>query len=521
MANPGGSGRGNIGTAVVDTDRPDCPLCGGFLHSEGKRWYCKACNYGPLKEHKKSNAISRLRKEPAGFDTVAAEKHARRCEKGKRLVVTSAQNNTDVNPEFFASLKTLANYYSANIAIIPNHYKNVTLTTNEKKQWVDEVTPFLVKTDINFGSLKVKSDARINATTRHPLASKGPINGSTWTVFGHPQVARQSVAAPGGVKPKVMFTTGSITKNNYSDSNDGLIADFNHTISALIIERDGDRCFVRQIMAGHDGEIYDLDKKFTATGWEKARIKAITTGDEHWRFNTTESITFGKGGIVDTLKPEYIIRHDVYDGYSGSHHHRFDPVLQFLKHHNGDNDVRKELDQCIDAINRTTPKYAKTLLVPSNHHDHLSKWLSSSDINTDHQNALLISELQAATRKAALMGGNRDPFYLYAAPRLSCKHEFLDRNKAYLVDEIDVSQHGDVGVNGSRASARQLALTSHKMTVGHSHTPGIVMGVFQAGTSTDRLDYEKGLSSHSQAHVLQYANSKRAIIDIIDGRWRL
>jgi len=518
----GGSGRGNKGSAVLDIpDRPNCPYCSGFVKSNGSHWKCTPCN-AKFKKESRRNVLRRMEERESGFDEVAAEKHARKCEKGQRLIVTCAQHNTDVDGVFFQSLITASKFFKCQIACIPLHYKNITLMTKDKKQWVDEVSPYLVKTDINFNGLKVKSDARINATTRHPLSGKQAIGGNHWTVFGHTQVARIPVAAPGGQTPKVMFSTGAVTLANYSQSNDGLIADFHHTIGALIIERSGDLVFVRQINAGEDGTFYDLDKHFKPDGvTSKNRIKSIVTGDEHWKFNDCERETYGKGGIVDTLRPEYIVRHDVYDHYGASHHHSRDPVLQFAKHHNGDNDVKRELDQCIDAINRTTPKWSETLIVPSNHHDHLSRWLSNVDINSDHQNALLIAELQAETRKAAILGKNRDPFYLYASPRLTCKHRFLERNQSFLIGDVDHSQHGDVGVNGSRGSPRQLALTTYKMSIGHSHSPCIHMGVFQAGSSTGRLDYEKGLSTHSRAHIIQYQNGKRALIDIIDGRWRL
>jgi hypothetical protein len=463
-----------------------------------------------------------MQQRESGFDEVLAEKHARRCEKPKRLIVTSAQNNTDPHEGFLASLKVAARHFKCEIAIVPNHYKNITLMTKDKKQWVDEVTPYLVKSDINFNGLLVKSDVRINATTRWPLANKQAHGGSHWLVFGHPQVAMEPVASTGGTIPKMLFTTGSCTVPNYSQSNDGVIALFDHVTSALIIERDGDKCWVRQLIADSDGSFYDLNLRFTPDGVEKCdQILSIVCGDEHVKFNSVEKVTYGKSGIVDTLKPKFIIRHDILDAHSISHHHLRDPLLMFKKHHNGDNDAKKELDQCVDFINRTTPKYSTSLIVGSNHHDHLYKYLSRTNPNDDHQNAIFIAEMQLKMREAALRGDNYDPFYLYVSPRLSCKHTFLDRNKPYILGDVDVSQHGDCGINGSKGSAKQFANTTLKMTIGHSHSARICKGVFQVGSSTGRLDYESGLSNHTNTHCVQYANFKRALITIIDGRWRL
>lgn len=519
----GGSGRGNKGVSVLQDDsRPQCHLCSGFMKSKGNAWNCTNCGAWKRKEQKRLSGVDFYLS--AGFDTTEATKHARRCEKPVRLLVTSAQHNTNVHEGFLKSLKQAAKHFKCEIAVIPSHYKNITLMSKkDKKQWDADIEPYLVHTDVNFGNLKVKSDVRINATTLNPLSGKSAHGHGKWLVFGHPQVMCEPVASPNAMRPNKLFTTGSCTIPNYSQTNDGMKAEFHHVIGALIIERlkDG-TVFVRQLNADDDGSFYDLDLKFTPKGVTKGhRILSIVTGDEHVKFNTVEKVTYGKNGIVQTLKPQYIVRHDVLDGYAGSHHHRDDPVLQFTKHHNGDNDYRRELDQCIAFINRTTPKNSKTLIVPSNHHDHLKKFLSKADANLDHQNSLFISEMQMAMRKSALAGENTDPFYLYAAPRLSCDFEFLDRNKPHLIGDVDHGQHGDIGINGSRGSARGLAKTTYKMSIGHSHGARIYQGVFQAGTSTGRMDYEKGLSDHSTTHILQYPNSKRTLLDIINGRWRL
>ena len=193
--------------------------------------------------------------------------------------------------------------------------------------------------------------------------------------------------------------------------------------------------------------------------------------------------------------------------------------MQFIKHHEGTNDYRKEVERCIDFINRTTPKNAINLIVPSNHTDHLTQFLNRVDANKDHTNSLFILEMQTLMREAALKGENYDPFYLYAKDKLKCKFEFLSRNEPYYIHDIDHSQHGDVGTNGSRGSARGLAKSPDKMTIGHSHGARIFQGVYQVGTSTGKLEYERGLSDHSNTHCIQYYGGKRTLIDIYNGRY--
>ena len=65
-----------------------------------------------------------------------------------------------------------------------------------------------------------------------------------------------------------------------------------------------------------------------------------------------------------------------------------------------------------------------------------------------------------------------------------------------------------------------MAKSTYKMVIGHSHSARISKGVYQTGTSTGRLDYEAGLSDHTNTHCVQYQNGKRTLIDIFDGKWR-
>lgn len=518
---PGGSGRSRKGVIVNDdTPRPDCHECGGFMRSHGKEWHCTECNARVLKV-KKDAGINRYN-DSLGFDIKQAEAHALKCAKGKRIIITSAQNNSEVDVKFLRSLKQATKYYKCELAVIPSHYRNSTLwNTDSVKEFDGAITPYLVKGEIQFGNTKVKSDVRVQPTAVNPLGGKQSHGGKQNIVFGHPQLAREPVATSGSGFPKLMLTTGSVTKPNYTVSDAGEKGKFHHCNAAIILEKKGDIVFCRQLSADDKGHFYDLDLRFTPNGMTKGHsIEAITTGDEHVKFNIVEKATYGKNGIVAKLKPKFIVRHDILDGYAGSHHHK-DPMTQFVKHHNGDNDYRAEIEQAIAFINRTTPKNATSLIVPSNHHDHLAVFLQKANANTDHTNALFILEMQAAMREAALKGENYDPFYLYCQGKLKGKNIFLNRSEPYYIHDIDHSQHGDVGTNGSRGSARGMAKTPDRMTIGHSHGARICMGVYQVGTSTGKLEYERGLSDHSNTHCLQYKNGKRTLIDIIDNKYCL
>lgn len=513
--------------------RPEC--CGksmmldrGKAESGRRRFSCSQC--------KRSTTGSGEATENKGYDVKQAVAYHATLQKNlksgklKTLILTSATNNTRKHSPFFNSLQVLCKDKKAKLAILPVNYKNVTAFTSNKtfnKSWVPDLQPFIIDKPLKFGRVMIRPDVKVPATAAAPLSGKEAINGNLWTIFGSPKFAMETVCDM--KSPKRMYTTGSITVRNYSQTNVGAKAEFHHVHGALILESNGKDIFIRHLNCDSKGRFYDLDRYYTPEGVTKGhRIKALIPGDEHVKFNkkAVRRATYdNKDSMVNLLKPEFIIRHDVLDSYAGSHHHDKNDVLLFRKHHNGDSDFRKEVDQAIKFINDTTPKFSTTLLVPSNHVDHLYKWLAKVDPKIDHTNALFIHELKTLQYQNALKGKlydqyHTDPFKLYAETRLYCKFKFLRMCQQHLIVGIDVGQHGDIGPNGTRGSAQGMAKSVNKMFIGHSHTARIVLGVYQMGTSTDRLEYAKGLSSWTNTHGIIYQNGKRALYDIIRGDWK-
>ncbi len=510
-----------------DEDRPEC--CGKPMaihckaQSGNQRYRCITCGTTTTG----SGFVN------VGYDEAAAFVYHAKLQKAlkdgtlKTLVVTGAVNNTRKNTPFFNSLQVLCKDRKAKLAIFPINYKNVSAFTSNQtynKQWVQALQPYIIDQPLKFGGIMLRPDIKIAATSANPLSGKDAINGRLWTVFGSTKFAMETISDMN--KPKRTYTTGSITVNNYSQTDVGAKAEFHHVNGALIIETNGKDMWVRHLNCDSQGRFYDLDRYYTPKKVTRGhRIEALIPGDEHIKFNkkSVRQATYdGKNSIVKLLRPKVIVRHDVLDSYAGSHHHEKDDVLQYRKYVNGDNDFRKELDQAVDFINDTTPKGCKNIFVASNHVDHLYKWLSRVDPKLDHTNAMLIHELKQLQYSNAIKGElyeqyYTDPFKLYAESRLKGDFVFLQRSKECLVAGVDVGQHGDVGCNGTRGSAQGMAKSVRKRVIGHSHTARIFLGVYQMGTSTGRLEYAKGLSSWTNTHAIIYKGGKRALIDIFHG----
>lgn len=516
-------------------DRPE--HCGKPMQTHGRagsgaiRWYCSVCGFRTTLN---SNGADTL---PGWNETLVSQNldllHQAIKEGQKRFVVTAAQNNTRANARFLESLERYCNHWGAYLIVLPIHYKNISLyTANQqyRKWWPREIEKYLIDERVYLGGGIELSDVRISATAADPLSGLRELGEQRWQIYGHSQVAMEPVATPSDLPPKRLYTTGVVTQRNYSKSKYGAKADFHHTNAAIVVEiASRTTCFVRQLVMEPGGAFFDVaggivgHYKPDEIVWG-ARPTAITTGDEHVKFHARSVFkgTYGPEGMVPVLKPEHIVRHDVLDGYAGSHHHHKQPLVQFRKWHVRDDDYRAELEQVARFINETTPKDCLNVMVDSNHHDHLQKFLDKADANKDHINAIFIAEMQQAQREAIIAGEDYRPLRLYCEPRLKCETLWLERNTPFLLNGVDYSQHGDVGVNGARGSAKAMAGTTFKAVVGHSHSPKIVKGVYQVGKSSETMEYERGLSTHAHTHCIQYPNGKRSLIDIAkNGTWHL
>jgi hypothetical protein len=505
---------------------------GSTADSGKRRWRCETCG-------RSTTAIDSAELEERdgpGYDPYVAalnnEYVRKKVRSGhKRFVVTAAQNNTRLHSGWQA-LKNYCEVTGAILLVIPIHHKNISLYTASqqyRKTWPAEVQTHLIDDHINLGGgVDVAAEIKIAATASRPLSGMQPMGGHRWQIIGHSKVLMEPVATPQDMKPKRLYTTGVVTQRNYSKTKAGALAEFHHSNGALVVEVDGrDRAFIRQLSISGTS-LFDVaggQLKEYGPDWVKDhdRVLAVTTGDEHVKFHdrAVYRATYGPDGICTKLRPEHIFRHDLLDGYAGSHHHERDPLTQFRKFHNGDDDYREELDQVVRFINESTPEGCTNYIVDSNHHDHLMQWLNRADANKDHRNALLIAEMQHAVRTATLEGRSFTALELYCEDLVEAPTVWLNRDKPFLLRGVDYSQHGDIGVNGARGSASSLSKTTYKTVIGHSHTARIVDGCYQVGHSAGKLEYAKGMGTWTHTHCIQYPDGKRTLVDVWRGRWHI
>ena len=397
--------------------------------------------------------------------------------------------------------------------------------------WDERVMPYLVDDEIELKDVMIP-DVRIAATAGNPLTGLDSRSGAKHGVYGATQLSMKTVATPQQELPKILYSTGAVTVANYSTTKSGNLAEFHHSLAAVIVEQDKKgRTFLRSVT--WDGaQFIDIDRSYTATGpGTLERAMALIPGDEHAWFvdQKVKAATYtDKNSMAYTMDPEVIVRHDLLDCYSVSHHHMGNLLQARNKVVFGWGSIQEELDDTVRFLDETSVTGAAQLIVSSNHNDHLSQWLSGGEKGVTPENALLYHQFMVWMYESAertptgVKMGNPFKMYMENQGSLDVDHtEFLGGNDPYMVADIDVSQHGHKGPNGARGSRANLSKIGVKTVIGHSHAPGITGGCWQVGTSS-RLDleYAQGPSSWLHCHCVIHANGKRQLLPIIDGEWR-
>jgi hypothetical protein len=473
-------------------------------------------------------------------DRDVANKNLRTVEKKLRnqvstYVVTWAQNATPVHQGFLKSLEQFCKHRGAVLLVIAGRYRNPTSIwtwhNQENEYWAEEVAPYLIEDRVELNdNLVVMGDIKTIPTAENPLSGFQSITRDKSGIFGHAKVALGVVATPQNTMPKILTTTGAVTERNYVDAKAGKKGEFHHTFGATVVEIQDDLFHMRQINACDDGSFIDLKHEYKPNGFKlAARAKGIVLGDSHGDFMdpVCEKAIFGKGGMVDFFEPENIVFHDVYDGYSGSHHHKGQMFTKLAKRRSNRDDVRGEVIRTLDKFSSWMRDDTNFWLVDSNHNQHLVTWIQETDPRKDLVNLPFWVEIVGMMEPGVIMTKNGakypNPLQLMAEKHLGKdkRVRFLTRDDRLMIAGIDCGNHGHRGPNGARGTIRNYAFLGVKTITGHGHSPGIHHGHYRVGTNTYlELEYNEGPSSWLQTDCVIYANGKRSLIHKINGNWR-
>lgn len=452
----------------------------------------------------------------------------------KKFVITTAVTGCDVHEK---GLDTIKNYCKRNKAlhlILP--CSDPANSWSRKNKWaLDHRLP---KESVVFRDLKLNNNVflstiKLSAKHINPLTGLSRIgqrHGSF--IYASPKQALEYVATSVEKKvPRALMTTGAITKAQYDTSyymseRTGYIADHDHVLGAVIVEIENDKIFYfRQIeIEEKTGAFIDLDKKYFADGRvEKSTADLVQLGDYHVGETDPLAKKVGKD-LCALVKPKFLTLEDFFNGHSISHHDEGKCITQSKKSQQGLLFVDNELKECNQELNDiSTWKVDEIIIKYGNHEDFLFRWLNRAgyiDQPQNHKTGVHLAD-------AMLNKGFNNPFE-YAMKEMfklnkSDKFRFLTVDDSFMVNGIENGAHGDKGPNGSRnPGLAGLEKCFGKCNVGHSHTAGILRGVYRVGTTSYlKVSYNTGPSSWTQTHLVQHPNGARQLVNCINGKFRL
>lgn len=442
-------------------------------------------------------------------------------------VFTSAVAECGLNKPFFDTLVRFTQDIDAQLHVLPLPYRNSVPTREAKRRPLPPaLAPYISPSNMQADDLLlVLAEVHVVATAQYPLTGLGVFGQQDLQVLGHPAVQLKPTVRALGRDPRITVTTGAVTRPRYSDSGAGAKAKFHHVDGALLVELDVAGRYVncRHLLADKAGGFFDLDGYWTAEGVIRGHHAAgLVVGDLH--ASQVDQIAYeatfeGSESIRGLLKPQQVVLHDVHDGQAGSHHNKKYDKL-FL-HYAGKDSVLKEAQLTVDTLIKLAP----CTVVPSNHDEHLQKWLDNPHSAENPKDFSFYTDMWAALNKRAKVGKDAPSTLAVAFDLLgkpAAKVRFLELGEALLIKNIDCAQHGDKGHLGQRGSLTVFRQYATKMIVGHAHFPGISGGCHQVGALINRRAvYSRGHSTSSMfAHTTVYANGKRAMLFIRpDGRW--
>jgi hypothetical protein len=468
---------------------------------------------------------------PSDIKFIRDSDYIESIKKHKKIVITTAQNNAEVDEDFLGSLKTYCSENDAALVVIPIRYKNPSMDQSAPFEYSESIREFLVDNNIHFSeyALTILCDLKLLATAVNPLSTLDPFSKGNSLILGHSQLQLRTLNRGKDRKyPPVLSTTGAVTKKNYSSTKSGIQADFNHSMSAAVIELSDDSIFFLRHLNFDEklGGFYDLDSFYGVSSVKKdCSVEAIVTGDTHVKYHDREvyEATFSGKGMVNSLKPSYLISHDTADFHNRSHHTIKDPFSNYNKVVQESESVEQEMFDACEFLHKTTPQSCKNIVVASNHDMHLDQWLRTTDIRTDPKNAKIFHELSFLIYKE-ISENKKIPmaFEVFYKSRFDGENIiFLKESDSFKLHGIELANHGHQGAGGSRGSSAQFAKFPDKMITGHSHSPCINKGSYVVGTSSIfHMEYVKGHSSWDHAHCIIHKNGKRQLVFMRNGKFR-
>lgn len=463
--------------------------------------------------------------------------------RNRRFLFTGAQNDAAVHDGFWINLNAYAQAINAEIIVGPWTYETQWWSENNTlaRAYDDRLHDHLCFGQMAIGDQFVFcGEMNTLPTANKPISDLVIYSRGRWAVFPHAKLQLKSVPSTDPhLQAHQVMTTGACTKPQVIPRKAGVKSIFHHVIGATIVEFDGDGdIFCRQINASEDGSFYDLDT-FVKEGrvTRGHAVKAMICGDVHVRKidpkNKRAVFDTNPGSMISTLKPKQLFLHDLHDHESRNHHHVGDNAYSYEMAIRKRDNVLDEVSEAADFLVSVQRPDMIIRVVESNHDLALERYVREGRYRNDGVNIRTGLQLEDAylewrEKVAHALDAQKTPPHFslleYAIRRLRGDEletvKWVYDGESYLMDGVECGHHGFRGSNGARGSVIGFAMIGRKMSIGDKHSPEILDGVYVAGVMQLQMGYNKGPSSWAVANIIHYANGKRALVTLQNGKWR-
>lgn len=339
----------------------------------------------------------------------------------------------------------------------------------------------------------------------------------TSIIVAHAKQMMEVVPTSNSGHPRIIHSTGAITKPSYLRNRIGMIAQEDHKLGGLIIEIDGDVFHLRQVQFDpKNGSFVDLGTRYHADGSVASeRAEAFKMGDLHAGHHH-EGALDSMFELWSLIKPKRIFFEDLFDGSSISHHLER-KKLSKAKQPSHFKDLPTEIEMAkntLQAIWDKAPKDAELIATDSNHPEHVIRYLEEGRYIND-----VAANYEIAHRMVVMALDGKNPLQEYVDPKN--KMLWTDGNDDYIVEGVQMNAHGHLGANGARGGKVVHEMAYGNAMLAHSHTPNIYHDTFTVGhMSSDRHGYNQGPSSWIRCCGAVYKGGQKQLYMFINNQFR-
>lgn len=445
-------------------------------------------------------------------------------------LITSAQAMARPNEKLLESMQTYVAERAGSLVVLPMIGKDAS------EDW-QSMHPRVQELDVEYGDRKLNERIQIGQFHIKPQAID-PTTGlqrfaqrGRTQIIASPKQFQKPIPHSLKNKPKFLVTTGALTNPNYSNGDDnsaerrrlGSIALRDHTFGGLVVEVADDNTFyMRHITSNRTGSFVDLGKKYDGKEITEAKTDALVLGDYHCG-RSDPAVLEATYKMIRDLKPKRIILHDYFDGHSVSHHAEKEPITQglFQLEDLGHTSLEKELKQCYDELQILSGMTDQVVVVMSNHHEFLWRYLNEGRYVKDKENSRFAFKLASYMAERDL----NDPVEhgIRLMGNLARNIKFLKRTDDYRVRGYQLAAHGDKGVGFGYGSMKSKEEDYGQSISGHVHKAQTMRRTHTVGTMLP-LDmfYMRGSpSGWSNSHAPIYENGAVQHLMIENGEYKI